>query len=130
TNLFRRGGDTPAERAPVGPPTALPPGFRVESTFKGRLLLTDKRYSVYVSDADQPNKSNCTTESCLQRWQPLLAPATAKPQGEWSVVVRAPGVRQWAFRNRPLYTHVRDTRTVSYDGSDESGWHNVYTQLA
>jgi predicted lipoprotein with Yx(FWY)xxD motif len=128
TSLFRRGGDTPAERTPVGPPTALPPGFRVEGTLNGRLLVNDKRYSVYVSDADEPNKSNCTSEACLQRWLPVVAPETAQPQGEWSIVQRSLGVRQWAFRKQPLYTHVRDTHAMSYDGSDEPGWHNVYTQ--
>lgn len=127
TSLFRRGGDTPAERTPVGPPTAMPPGFRVEGTLNGRLLVNDKRYSIYVSDADGPNKSNCT-DTCLQRWLPVLAPETAQPQGEWSVVQRSPGVRQWAFRKQPLYTHIQDTRMMSYDGSDEPGWHNVYTQ--
>lgn len=125
-----RGGGSPAVRVPVGPPTALPPGFRVAGTMNGRLLINDKRYSIYASDADEPNKSNCTTDSCLQRWQPVLASETAQPQGEWSVVQRSPGVRQWAFRKQPLYTHARDTRMMSYDGSDEPGWHNVYTQRA
>jgi predicted lipoprotein with Yx(FWY)xxD motif len=128
TGLFRRGGDTPAERMPVGPPTAMPPGFRVEGTINGRLLVNDKRYSVYVSDQDGPNKSNCTTDICLQRWLPVLAPETAQPQGEWSVIERSPGVRQWVFRKQPLYTYNRDTRVMSYDGGDEPGWHNVYAQ--
>lgn len=128
TSLFRRGGDTPAERMPVGPPTALPPGFRVEGTLNGRLLVNDKRYSIYVSDADGPDQSNCTTDICLQRWLPVLAPETAQPQGEWSIVQRSPGVRQWAFRKQPLYTYMRDTRAMSYDGGDEAGWHNVYVQ--
>jgi predicted lipoprotein with Yx(FWY)xxD motif len=127
--MYRTGGDSPAERTPIGPPTAMPPGFRVRSTINGRMLLTDKRYSVYASDADEPNKSNCVTDSCLERWQPILAPESAQPQGEWSIVQRAPGVRQWAFRKKPLYTYVRDTRFQSQEGSDEPGWHNVYTQL-
>jgi predicted lipoprotein with Yx(FWY)xxD motif len=130
TVLFRRGGDTPAERNPVGPPPAMPPGFRVESTLQGRVLTTAQRDAVYVWDKDEPNKSNCTSEACLALWRPVSAAEAAQPQGEWSIVQRSPGVRQWAFRKQPLYTYAREreTRSMSYDGSDEPGWRNVYTQ--
>ena len=57
-------------------------------------------------------------------------PALAKPKGEWSILERAPGVRQWVFRGRPLYTNVLDQHSWSQQGSDVSGWDNVYTQYA
>ena len=123
------GGDVPAARVPVGPPPDVPPGFAVESSVLGRQLLTDKKMSVYASDHDAPDKSNCDTV-CERLWRPLIAPAAAQPHGEWSVVERAAGTRQWAFRKRPLYTYVRDLVEASLEGGDEPGWHNVYTQLA
>ncbi len=125
----RERGDGPAEREPVGPAPNIPPGFAVITTAKGRLLLNDKNYSVYTYDKDQPNKSNCVG-TCAEMWAPVIAPAAIQPTGEWSVVERAPGVRQWAFRKKPLYTSTQDTKTWSYQGSDTPGWRNVFTQVA
>ena len=129
TNAYRNGGDNPAERSPVGPPSDVPPGFQVHTTVRGRMLVTDKRYSVYSWDNDGKDKSNCH-DDCNLTWVPVAAPESAKAHGEWTVVESAPGVRQWAFRHKPLYTYARDTVTQSQDGSyDNPGWHNVYTQL-
>ena len=125
----RERGDGPAEREPIGPAPNVPPGFDVVTTAKGRLLLTDKNVSVSTYDKDQPNKSNCD-EICARTWAPVMAPAAATVNGEWSVVQRAPGVRQWAFRGKPLYTSTQDTKTASFQGSDVPGWHNAFTQVA
>jgi predicted lipoprotein with Yx(FWY)xxD motif len=43
---------------------------------------------------------------------------------------RSPGVRQWVFRGKPLYTYTLDAGTWSQTGTDTPGWSNVYTQLA
>ena len=128
TTVYRSGGDTPAERVPVGPPSDLPPGFVVESSVRGRMLMTDKKMSVYASDRDSANKSNCDA-ACEMVWHPLTAPANAQSRGDWSIIERSPSVRQWAYRKKPPYTYARDALEASLDGSEESGWHNVYTQL-
>jgi predicted lipoprotein with Yx(FWY)xxD motif len=128
TTVYRSGGDTPAERTPVGPPADVPPGFSVESTVRGRMLMTDKKMSVYASDHDAEGKSNCDA-ACEKLWRPLIAPAGAQGHGDWSIINRSPSIRQWAFRKTPLYTYVRDELDASLDGSEELGWHNVYTQL-
>jgi predicted lipoprotein with Yx(FWY)xxD motif len=93
-------------------------------------MLTDhKGFSVYSSDADKPGKSNCTGK-CLETWKPVLAPQTARATGDWSIIERSPGIGQWAYRSKPLYTYTRETRGRSVTGSDVPGWHNVYTQRA
>jgi predicted lipoprotein with Yx(FWY)xxD motif len=127
TMLHSGGGDSPAARFPIGPPPAVPPGFRVEHTVRGRVLMTDGGYSIYQSDNDGPNKSSCVGD-CTRQWAPILAPGSAQAQGEWSVVERAPGVRQWAFRKKPLYTYSGDESPGRRDGDDVPGWHSVYTQ--
>lgn len=142
----RRGGDSSAVRVPLpaarqntgdddhalGPPPKLPPGFAVKTTVNGRLLTTDKNFSVYASDKDTVDKSMCDAD-CTRTWIPLLAPGTARAQGEWSVLERSPGVRQWVFRQQPLYVNVLETtggHQWSLEGSDAPGWRNVYTQFA
>ena len=121
--------DGPGVREPVGPEPNVPPEFAVVQVANGRLLVNYEGYSVYSWDQDGPNKSNCDSV-CTQEWSPVLAPETAQPQGEWSVIERSPGMNQWAFRKTPLYTYIFDPRTRSLVGSDQPGWHNVYTQRA
>jgi predicted lipoprotein with Yx(FWY)xxD motif len=128
-NSRRGGGDAPAGRQPIGPPSKVPPGFAVKTTPAGRLLTTSKSFSVYAYDEDTAGKSMCDG-SCAQTWLPLIAPETAQPQGEWSTIERSAGVRQWVFRNKPLYTYAVDPRPMSLEGSDVPGWHNVYTRVA
>ncbi|MCC6915127.1 MAG: hypothetical protein IT566_15625 [Rhodospirillaceae bacterium] len=127
--VLRRGGDEPAERDVVGPPPNVPPGFNVLTTRAGRLVVNEARYSIYTWDNDAANKSNCTGD-CARAWLPVLAPSSAQPQGEWSIVQRAAGVRQWAFRKKPVYTFSEDTGRASLAGAEVPGWHNVYTQMA
>lgn len=59
-----------------------------------------------------------------------MAPSLARAQGEWSLLERSPGERQWVFRGKPLYTYILDSGTWSQQGSDEPGWENVFTQVA
>lgn len=122
-------GDLPAMRQPIGPPADVPPGFQVSTTMQGRLLQTERNFSVYASDQDGPDHSNCDAV-CARTWIPMLAPVSVRPHGDWSIVERSPGYRQWAFRSRPLYRYAMDTRTRSFEGSDVPGWHNVFTQRA
>lgn len=121
--------EVPALRKVAIPPPAVPPGFVINTVATGRQLLTDKYFSVYSSDRDGPNQSRCDA-ACLKTWKPVIAPQSAISQGDWSVFERSPGVRQWAFRKKPLYTYILDTQTSSLQGGDEPGWHVVYTQRA
>jgi predicted lipoprotein with Yx(FWY)xxD motif len=41
-------------------------------------------------------------------WEPLLAPDLAHPVGQWSIIARRDGVRQWALRGKPLFTFAGD----------------------
>ncbi|MGE3477388.1 MAG: hypothetical protein AB7H70_16415 [Rhodospirillaceae bacterium] len=122
-------GDEPAVRMPAGPRPNVPPAFSVRQVGTGRMIVNQTGFSVYSSDKDGPNKSNCAGP-CLSKWTPVLAGRAAQPQGEWSVFERSQGVRQWAFRGKPLYTFNDDPKGRSLIGSDEPGWHNVYTQRA
>lgn len=121
--------EVPAHRKVAAPPPAVPPGFAINTVATGRQLLTDKYFSIYTSDRDGANTSNCDA-ACLKTWKPVIAPQSAVSQGEWSVFERSPGVRQWAFRKKPLYTYVLDTETSSLQGGDVPGWHVAYTQAA
>lgn len=120
-------GDSPAGRVPAGPPARLPPGFAVKTTSIGRMLTTHRNYAVYAYDNDRADTTACI-DDCLDERRPVLAPALARGFGEWSILERSPGVRQWVFRGAPLYTHSLDPEPWSQVGSDDPGWNNVFTQ--
>lgn len=127
---LRAKGASGAARYPAGPSADVPAQFAVTSTRTGRLLSLITGPSVYTYDKDGPNKSNCDA-ACEQSWEPVLAANTAPvARGDWSIFERSPGIKQWAFRRRPLYTRIGEERPHSFDGGDIPGWHNVYTQPA
>jgi predicted lipoprotein with Yx(FWY)xxD motif len=55
---------------------------------------------------------------------------SAGPHGDWAIIERAPGIKQWTFRRKPLYRYAFDTHVRSSEGTDVPGWHNVFTQRA
>jgi len=126
---MRSSSDAGVPRDPIGPQPLVPPGFSVVQSVTGRLIVNKRSYSVYAWDGDEPNKSNCRDE-CLAGWTPVPAPENVTERGGWTTFERAPGLKQWAFRGRPLYTYNYDRDERSFTGADVPGWHNVYTQRA
>lgn len=121
--------ETGAGRIPVGPDANVPPQFDVVTTMRGRMVILADGWSVYAYEKDGRNKSACK-DDCLDGFEPVLAGIYARPFGEWTILERAPGVKQWAFRGAPLYRHLTDRKQHALDGSDLPGWRNVYTQAA
>jgi predicted lipoprotein with Yx(FWY)xxD motif len=121
-------------------PFATPPGVTYELARTGGTVLlatggiqvpamaqayADGRgMTLYTYDKDdQPGKSACTGD-CANAWPPLAAPADAKPFGEWSVVTRDDGSKQWAFKGKPLYTYAEDKKPGEGGGNGKDGaWH-------
>jgi predicted lipoprotein with Yx(FWY)xxD motif len=58
-------------------------------------------------------------------WPPFTAPADAKPTGDWSLITRPGGAKQWAYKTRPLYTFSKDTGAgqTAGNGYDGNTWH-------
>lgn len=78
---------------------------------------------LYFNEKDSPDKSVCNSE-CEKQWIPLLVTlANEKSLGQWTIFVRKDGRLQWAFKNRPVYSHIHDTPGKP-NGDDVDGvWH-------
>jgi predicted lipoprotein with Yx(FWY)xxD motif len=100
-------------------PIFTPPEATIATTLKGRVLANAKGLTLYTSAADKPGQSACVG-ACARTWVPLAAPWLAAPRGDWSVVTRPDGSRQWAFKGKPLYAHVGDAQAgvATGDGAD------------
>ena len=69
---------------------------------------------LYVSDADRPGESTCTG-GCASAWPPVLANDDDKAVGDWTIIVRDGGAKQWAYKGQPAYLRFHDS------SSDPSG---------
>lgn len=114
-------------RVPLSPPPDVPPGFQVLTTPMGRQLLVGDQHSLYILDDKASGAKSCSAE-CALNYEPVLAPVFAESAGEWSTVEIAAGMRQWAYRGKPLFTYKADNRHRSLDGADVPGWKAVFVQ--
>ena len=54
-----------------------------------------------------------------------MAPGNAAVHGEYQVITRDDGGKQWAYKVKPLYTWVKDQKPgdVTGDGFNNNVWH-------
>ena len=92
-------------------------------TSKGKALVDSKGMTLYVFDKDTAGASNCNGQ-CATNWPPLMASADAKASGQWTVVTRSDGGKQWAYKGKPVYAFAKDAKPgdVAGDGVN-SVWH-------
>ncbi|MET0281856.1 MAG: hypothetical protein ABW278_12155 [Steroidobacteraceae bacterium] len=62
-----------------------------------------------------------TRPTCTQMWPPVLAAAGAAPVGEWGLVQRADGHKQWTYEGFPVYRSALDTRPGQVNGAVRGG---------
>ena len=86
-------------------------------------LVSGTMMTLYTFAKDQPGVSNCN-DMCAKNWPPLAAAADAKPMGDWTVVTRADGSKQWAYKGRPLYTWIKDGKPgdATGDNMGQGAW--------
>jgi len=79
---------------------------------------------LYTYDLDRAGRSYCN-EGCEGAYPPVIAPASAKAMGEWSVIRRDDGRLQWAYRGRPVYSFFHDDPKAPHGDKDAATWHLV-----
>lgn len=105
--------DKMAGTAPAAP-TKVMDGVLTNSA--GMTLYT------FDKDAAGSGKSVCNGQ-CAALWPPLLAAVDAKPVGDYTIVTRDDGARQWAYKGKPLYLWAKDTKPGERSGD---GFNNVW----
>ncbi len=92
-------------------------------TSKGKALVDGKGMTLYVFDRDHAGKSSCNGQ-CATNWPPLIAPAGATQSGDWTVITRDDGRKQWAYKGKPLYNWHKDTKPGDATGDGVNKvWH-------
>ena len=75
---------------------------------KGGALVDAKGMTLYTWDKDkEANKSACEG-NCIMTWPALTAGGADQDMGDWKVITRSDGSKQWAYKGKPLYYFVMD----------------------
>jgi predicted lipoprotein with Yx(FWY)xxD motif len=104
-------------------PPGFPPGLKFVRREEGLVIATANGRPVYAPRSQQA-KQGC--EGCKDSFQPVLAPALARVNGDWSIVEAGAGRRQYAYKGEPLYA-APDSIPDS-DIADAGAWKTVIYQ--
>jgi predicted lipoprotein with Yx(FWY)xxD motif len=86
------------------------------------VLTNSAGMTLYTFDKDADGKSACNGP-CAANWPPLMAGADAKAAGDWSIVTRDDGAKQWSYKGKPVYLWAKDTKPGDKTGD---GFNNVW----
>jgi predicted lipoprotein with Yx(FWY)xxD motif len=116
--------------AAMGAAFAAEPAMKADSSL-GKILVDSKGMTLYTFDNDGKGAamSSCSGK-CIGAWPPLVAPADAKAEGEWTVVgvtdKDGKSEKMWAYNGWPLYTFIKDAKPGDVTGDGVGGvWHVV-----
>jgi predicted lipoprotein with Yx(FWY)xxD motif len=77
--------------------------------------------ALYTYDRDTKDSSACIGQ-CTNSWLPVLAGPVAA-SGDWSVISRTDGGKQWAYKGKPVYAFFRDAPGQAGSGDNKiPGW--------
>lgn len=81
------------------------------------VLVGARGMTLYTFDRDPAGagKSVCNGP-CATNWPPLRAEAGAANSGNWTVVTRDDGSKQWAYKGKPVYYWIKDTKAGDRTG--------------
>ncbi len=88
-------------------------------------LVGPNGMTLYTFDRDAAGsgKSVCNGP-CATNWPPLMAKAGAGNSGNWTVVTRDDGSKQWAYKGKPVYYWIKDTKAGDRTGDGVMNvWH-------
>lgn len=94
---------------------------------EGGVLVGPNKMTLYTFDNDVggSGKSVCNGP-CATNWPPLMAADTDKAMGDFSVITRDDGKKQWAAKGKPLYYWVKDSKPGDKTGDGVNKvWHTA-----
>ena len=91
------------------------PAVQTVETGNGKVIAADNGMTLYTYKKDEKGESYCY-DKCATNWPPYLGDASAKAEGDYTLVDRKDGKKQWALKGMPLYFFVKDAKTGDATG--------------
>lgn len=78
---------------------------------EGGVFANSAGMTLYTFDKDVAGsgKSVCNAK-CAVAWPPLKSAEGDQSSGDWSVIARDDGSKQWAYKGKPLYLWIKDQK--------------------
>lgn len=73
------------------------------------VLVGPNGMTLYTFDKDSGGKSACNGP-CASNWPPLKAAEADQASGDYTVITRDDGTKQWAAKGKPLYYWAKDSK--------------------
>ena len=91
------------------------------------MLVNTSGMTLYTFDRDvAASGTSVCNGPCAVLWPPAAAAADAKPEGDFTIVVRDDGARQWAYKGKPVYTYSGDRKAGEMTGDNfKDSWHVI-----
>jgi len=88
------------------------------------VLTGSNGMTLYTFDKDADGKSMCNGP-CANNWPPLYATDSDKASGDFGIITRDDGKKQWALKGKPLYYWSKDQKPgdKTGDGFLNGAWH-------
>ena len=88
------------------------------------MLVGPNGMTLYTFDRDvlSSGKSVCNGP-CATNWPPLMAADSDRAGGDYMIITRDDGKKQWAMKGKPLYYWIKDTKVGDKTGD---GVQNVW----
>lgn len=103
-------------QAPAAPSAGLPAEVQVVA---GAFRTRPGGQPLYVYRNDTMFGMSHCEGACAAAWPPLLATPQAQPSPDWTLITRQDGSKQWAYRDKPLYTaNIPVERVEKATGAD------------
>lgn len=102
-------------------------GAQAPARFENAMLVNSAGMTLYTFDKDAAGSGKSTCNGpCAVNWPPLRAGEADHASGDWSIVVRDDGSRQWAHRGKPVYLWIKDQKPGDKTGDGVNKvWHTV-----
>ena len=114
-------------RVPPRPRRARPARQQVAQDAAGGRQSVELVGQLMGEVPDSESEIRCGIECPDSVWRPVIAAETDKPVGNWSLIARPDGRKQWAFKGNWLYTNIRDTMPGDLNGIRGGAGRNMQT---
>jgi len=85
------------------------------------ILTGSNGMTLYFFEKDSAGKSTCNGP-CATNWPPLMAADSDKTTGDYTVITRDDGKKQWAYKGKPLYFWAKDQKAGDTTGNGVGAW--------
>jgi predicted lipoprotein with Yx(FWY)xxD motif len=81
----------------------------------------------FAADPTNPPSSACVSAYCEWQWPPFRVLPGERARGDFTIIKRADGTQQWAYKGKPLYFYVGDRSYGAKTGEGLGGgvWQTV-----